>query len=700
MEVVKKYHNVHEVDVIGDVHGCFAELIELIERELGYTEGEDGLYRHSDGRKPVFVGDLTDRGPKNRECIEFAIRHIDQGLAYGVKGNHCDKLHRFAKGNPVQVSHGMQKTVDELEKEYDEDELFHQIHEPIKEWPLSLEFDDGELMVCHAAPPPEDCSTGKAKSVCLYGHTTGNQTEDGFPERANWQESWANSYREPYVIHGHVTHREVNVTEQTCCVDTACYAGNKLTAMRWPEKEIVSVESQQEERDINFGEDRDKPAVKVYGDVPEPEELHTLHLRELLDDLKKREEEILYLIDHDDDLRHRVHGNGLVIANAAVDLFEPEYHHQLYAKGIVYKRDPYRLVSLPLIKMYNHGRKGISDELSAKLEVDFGIDFEWNEKVDGAMIQLFEHDGEAYFTTRSLLEGTHYDVLEKEGFAYVGKARELAEKMNPRLTDPSFVDGKTMVFEMINSEGEEGVTSYEDDEFLTLLDVYDQYENRYWKSHEVKDFAERNNLRSFEIVLESSDLEQGVDRVRKEMEEDPRVPEGAVLQFENDEEVFHRVKIKTEEWIRLFKLKCDCSYKNTVNMLWDRPELWDWDDFLQYLRDEGMSEEEIEEFYYEHFQHFMDWIEEVKGHKERIEGILESYYEENGRIEDAEGESEYNKKMAIQFQEELSHREFTLVMDAHRNDDGVELKEVMKRWPAHTDLRGEIIYQENQNRDS
>lgn len=58
-------------DIIGDVHGCFDELVELLDR-LGYRVAQDG-YEYSvaapEGRKAVFVGDLVDRGPKTAPVL-------------------------------------------------------------------------------------------------------------------------------------------------------------------------------------------------------------------------------------------------------------------------------------------------------------------------------------------------------------------------------------------------------------------------------------------------------------------------------------------------------------------------------------------------------------------------------------------------------------------------------------------------------
>ena len=43
----------NKFDIIGDVHGCYDELMELIER-LGY-EKKDGCYTHPEGRRLIYV---------------------------------------------------------------------------------------------------------------------------------------------------------------------------------------------------------------------------------------------------------------------------------------------------------------------------------------------------------------------------------------------------------------------------------------------------------------------------------------------------------------------------------------------------------------------------------------------------------------------------------------------------------------------
>ena len=76
---------------------------------------KSGYPVHSKGRKLVFVGDLTDRGPQSIKIIHIVHTLIQKDLAYYVPGNHCNKLYRYFLGNKVQITHGLETTVAEFE---------------------------------------------------------------------------------------------------------------------------------------------------------------------------------------------------------------------------------------------------------------------------------------------------------------------------------------------------------------------------------------------------------------------------------------------------------------------------------------------------------------------------------------------------------------------------------------------------------
>jgi hypothetical protein len=75
-------------DIIGDIHGCGAKLNGLLDL-LGWEARADGLRRHpSSAHKVIFVGDLIDRGPEQKQVLETVRSMVDTGTAHIVMGNH------------------------------------------------------------------------------------------------------------------------------------------------------------------------------------------------------------------------------------------------------------------------------------------------------------------------------------------------------------------------------------------------------------------------------------------------------------------------------------------------------------------------------------------------------------------------------------------------------------------------------------
>ena len=230
-------------DIIGDVHGCAEELLNLLD-DLGYT-GKKGA--HKDGRKAVFVGDLCDRGPYSANVILLVKRMVEGGNALMVQGNHDNKLMRWLKGNKVSITHGLDKTIESISIEGAANlESFKlMLHDFLAAQPFYLSLDMGALYVVHAAAPKNYqgiMETGKKrkaqKAFALYGVTTGKKDEHGFPERVDWAQEYDGNV---IVVHGHVAQKEPTRVNNVVNVDTACVYGNKLTAFRYPEMEFVSV---------------------------------------------------------------------------------------------------------------------------------------------------------------------------------------------------------------------------------------------------------------------------------------------------------------------------------------------------------------------------------------------------------------------------------------------------------------------------
>lgn len=225
-------------DVIGDVHGCVGELRALL-AQLGYELTDDGTNAaHPAGRKAFFVGDLVDRGPDSPGVLRLVMNMVKSGSALCVPGNHEAKLLKALRGQKVSVTHGLAETLAQMENE--PDEFKKEVEAFIYGLVSHLVVDDGKLVVAHAGLREEmHGRTSKAvRAFAMYGDTTGETDEYGLPVRY----PWAREYRGSAVVaYGHTPTPETEWINNTICLDTGCVFGGSLTALRYPEREIVSV---------------------------------------------------------------------------------------------------------------------------------------------------------------------------------------------------------------------------------------------------------------------------------------------------------------------------------------------------------------------------------------------------------------------------------------------------------------------------
>ncbi len=227
-------HDHGPFDIIGDVHGCRAELERLLE-ELGYDLTEA---RHPEGRKIVFLGDLVDRGPDIPGVLRIAMKMVASGAALCVPGNHEIKLMRKLRGKDVQVTHGLAESLAQLERE--PAEFRGHVMDFIDGLVSHYVLDGGRLVVAHAGMKEsmQGRGSGQVRSFALYGETTGESDAFGLPVRYDW----ASDYRgRATVVYGHTPVPEPEWLNGTINIDTGCVFGGRLTALRYPEKELVSV---------------------------------------------------------------------------------------------------------------------------------------------------------------------------------------------------------------------------------------------------------------------------------------------------------------------------------------------------------------------------------------------------------------------------------------------------------------------------
>jgi protein phosphatase len=227
-------------DIVGDVHGCYEELSSLL-GQLGYKieNGPDGpKATPPDGRKAVFVGDLVDRGPKIPDVLRLVMSMVAEGTALCVPGNHDMKLMKKLKGRDVQMTHGLADSVQQLDKE--SPEFKQAVIKFLDDLVSHYVFDDGKLVVAHAGMKEEmqGRRSGKVRDFALYGETTGETDDYGLPVRYNWAAEYRGT---AMVVYGHTPIAEPEWLNRTINIDTGCVFGGKLTALRYPERELVSV---------------------------------------------------------------------------------------------------------------------------------------------------------------------------------------------------------------------------------------------------------------------------------------------------------------------------------------------------------------------------------------------------------------------------------------------------------------------------
>lgn len=240
-----KRHLTGPFDIIGDVHGCFSELSSLLQL-MGYEVNaveDDGKnlgwqVQAPPGRTAVFVGDLVDRGPDSVAVLRLVMSMVRAGTALCVPGNHDMKLLKWIEGKEVQLKHGLDLTVKQLEGE--SGEFRAQVRRFLDDLVSHYVFDQGQLVVAHAGLREEmqGRGSGAVRAFCLYGETTGESDEYGLPVRYNW----ALDYRgKAMVVYGHTAVTEAQWLNRTIDIDTGCVYGGKLTGLRYPERELVSV---------------------------------------------------------------------------------------------------------------------------------------------------------------------------------------------------------------------------------------------------------------------------------------------------------------------------------------------------------------------------------------------------------------------------------------------------------------------------
>lgn len=229
-------------DIIGDVHGCFAELCELLEKLGCAVDAENFRAKPPDGRTVIFLGDLADRGPDSVKVFRLAMNMAVNNSALCLPGNHENKLLRYLEGLPVRIGKGIKKTIGQLESETPE--FIARLKNFLLNQTCHFVLDGGNLVCSHAGLPEQlhGRSSPLVHNFCLFGSPAGESDNNAIAANAEWVKSYRGK---ALMVYGHFPKLNVAFKNNTIDLDNACVFGGSLASLRYPEIEIVKVKARE-----------------------------------------------------------------------------------------------------------------------------------------------------------------------------------------------------------------------------------------------------------------------------------------------------------------------------------------------------------------------------------------------------------------------------------------------------------------------
>lgn len=252
------------IDIIGDIHGCYDEMIHILEK-LGYKKNAEHYYVHPKGRRFLSLGDIMSRGPKSLQTMEFFLRHVNEELAYMIDSNHGWKIARWLDGRKVTLSHG-DECVEEEIRQFEEKfgkEYVEQIKQKLKKLlhkapsHYVLTKNGIPTLVCTHAGIKDEFIGKQSYDIsdfCRYGDNEGLD-ETGRPIRKDWTIHHKTS---TLIVWGHDPKPKPLIINNTINIDQGAVFGGELTAFRYPEKEFVSIQA---EKDYSNG--KNNPLIEL-----------------------------------------------------------------------------------------------------------------------------------------------------------------------------------------------------------------------------------------------------------------------------------------------------------------------------------------------------------------------------------------------------------------------------------------------------
>jgi len=227
-------------DIIGDVHGCIDELTALL-LKLGYTvesHGREFGVTPPEGRRVIFLGDLVNRGPDVPGVLRLVMGMAASGAAFCVPGNHDVMLMQALRGEETEMPDAVETSLRQL------DAGPHAFKQTVVDFVSGLPphriLVHDHLVVAHAGLLQQ--YQGSDSEAARRFASFGSQTEDAAGKTVRYD--WARDYRGARtVVYGHTPQTSLIWINDTICVDTGCVYGGALTALRYPERELVSVKA-------------------------------------------------------------------------------------------------------------------------------------------------------------------------------------------------------------------------------------------------------------------------------------------------------------------------------------------------------------------------------------------------------------------------------------------------------------------------
>lgn len=217
--------------IIGDIHGCFEELLELLEKLK--IEKSDTV---------ISVGDFLDRGNNPSDCLDLWMKE----KYYSVLGNHDKRYIDWYEGKEVSFQEKFSETINKLSKS-------SKYYTYLKSLPKIIRITNMNMVVVHAALDINYTNINKMidnsiSNILLRGRYIRKEMNNykylKLGEDIKTDCLWFNYYQnDSKIVYGHTPteNSEICIANNTYGIDTGCCYGKYLTALVIDKETITSV---------------------------------------------------------------------------------------------------------------------------------------------------------------------------------------------------------------------------------------------------------------------------------------------------------------------------------------------------------------------------------------------------------------------------------------------------------------------------